>query len=76
MNEVPTLLQGLSDEQVIEEAARRLQKGYMEEYRQKFMYGTFRFIFHDGRFQGVEDCPRKRRYHSPTGPLKVGEKKR
>ncbi len=55
----------LSDEVVLEEAARRLQAQYATEHGSEFAYGTFRFIFHDGRFQGVEDWPRNKRYTSP-----------
>lgn len=54
-----------SDEAVLEEAARRLQEQYAREHGVEFSYGTFRFIFHDGRFQGVEDWPRNKRYVSP-----------
>ena len=55
----------VSDESVLEEAAKRLQKQYAKEHGVDFSYGTFRFIFHDGRFQGVEDWPRNKRYISP-----------
>jgi hypothetical protein len=55
----------LSDDAVLEEAARRLQKQYSREHGNEFAYGTFRFVFHDGRFQGIEDWPRNKRYVSP-----------
>ena len=55
----------LTDDAVLEEAARRLQKQYEVEHGANFSYGTFRFVFHDGRFQGVEDWPRNKRYVSP-----------
>ncbi|MBX9768891.1 MAG: hypothetical protein K2X47_16580 [Bdellovibrionales bacterium] len=55
----------LSDEQILEEVAKRLQKQYQQEHGNEFLYGSFRFIFHDGRFQGVEDWPRNKRYVSP-----------
>lgn len=55
----------LSDEQILEEAARRLREQYAKEHGSEFLYGSFRFIFHDGRFQGVEDWPRNKRYVSP-----------
>ena len=54
-----------TDEAVLEEAAKRLQGQYAREHGADFLYGTFRFIFHDGRFQGVEDWPRNKRYVSP-----------
>jgi len=59
------VLTDYSDEAILEEAARRLQKQYVTEHGVTFAYGTFRFIFHDGRFQGVEDWPRNKRYISP-----------
>lgn len=58
-------LKNVSDEEVLEEAARRLKKQYVLEHGVEFAFGTFRFIFHDGRFQGVEDWPRNKRYISP-----------
>ena len=54
-----------SDEEILEEAAARLQKKHAQETGEKLLYGSFRFIFHDGRFQGVEDWPRKKSYLSP-----------
>ena len=55
----------MGDEEILEEAARRLQAQYQKEHGNEFMYGSFRFIFHDGRFQGIEDWPRNKRYVSP-----------
>lgn len=63
-NKVPELSK-LSDELVLEEAAARLQTQFAREHGNSLLYGTFRFIFHDGRFQGVEDWPRNKRYVSP-----------
>lgn len=64
-NKPSTVVKDLTDEAVLEEAARRLQKQYADEHGADFSYGTFRFVFHDGRFQGVEDWPRNKRYVSP-----------
>lgn len=64
------LLESISDAQIFEEAAKRLQQQYFSEHAQKLLFGTFRFIFHDGLFQGVEDCPRYRRYESPSNSKK------
>ena len=55
----------LQDEQVLEEAAKRLQQQYKGDHGTEFKYGSFRFIFHDGRFQGIEEWPRNKRYISP-----------
>ncbi len=65
MKDLNTQIKDLSDNAVFEEAAKRLQKQYLREHGTEFAYGTFRFIFHDGRFQGVEDWPRNKRYVSP-----------
>lgn len=64
-NKISAAVKDLTDESVLEEAARRLQKQYADEHGADFSYGTFRFVFHDGRFQGVEDWPRNKRYVSP-----------
>ena len=58
-------LSALSDDVVLEEAATRLRTQFARESGGAFLYGTFRFIFHEGRFQGVEDWPRNKRYVSP-----------
>jgi hypothetical protein len=55
----------LTDELILEEAAARLQAQYARENGSQLAFGTFRFVFHDGRFQGVEDWPRNKRYLSP-----------
>lgn len=55
----------ISDETILEEAAKRLQKQFFHDHGTWLSYGTFRFIFHDGRFQGIEDWPRNKRYISP-----------
>lgn len=58
-------LSELTDEAILEEAAARLQVQYARENGTHLLFGTFRFVFHDGRFQGVEDWPRNKRYLSP-----------
>ena len=55
----------ISDAEILEEAAARLQSKHARETGEKLLYGSFRFIFHEGRFQGVEDWPRKKSYLSP-----------
>lgn len=66
-------LQEATDQMVLEEAAARLQTQYTRDHGAKLLYGTFRFLFHEGRFQGVEDWPRNKRYVSPE---KDGSEKR
>ncbi len=61
-----TTLQSMSDTEIMEEAAKRLQSQFRKENGSSLLYGSFRFIFHDGRFQGIEDWPRNRRYQSPS----------
>lgn len=60
-----TSLAQISDEQILEEAATRLQAQHARTTGGQLLFGSFRFIFHDGRFQGVEDWPRKKSYLSP-----------
>lgn len=55
----------IPDSEILEEAAARLQNKHARETGGKLLYGSFRFIFHNGRFQGVEDWPRKKSYLSP-----------
>jgi hypothetical protein len=69
-------LSGLSDEAILEEAANRLQTQFAKENGVRLHYGTFRFVFHDGRFQGVEDWPRNKRYVSPERFKKSSDQSR
>lgn len=72
MSAESNILRNCSDEEILEEAAHRLGVQYRREHDVEFKYGTFRFVFHDGRFQGVEDWPRNKRYVSPK---RVSERK-
>lgn len=58
-------LSSVSDAEILEEAAERLKRQYLNEHGLEFRFGSFHFVFHDGRFQAVEDWPRSRRYLSP-----------
>ncbi|MBX2987768.1 MAG: hypothetical protein KF802_07700 [Bdellovibrionaceae bacterium] len=58
-------LSQVSDAEILEEAAERLKRQYLSEHGVEFRFGSFHFVFHDGRFQAVEDWPRSRRYLSP-----------
>ena len=69
-------LQAVSDSLILEEAAARLKAQFLKENGSDFLYGTFRFVFHDGRFQGVEDWPRNKRYLSPERFTKSSNKTR
>jgi len=54
------------DELVLEEAADRLRHQFARDNGHEFLFGSFRFVYHEGRFQGVEDWPRNKRYVSPA----------
>ena len=56
----------LSDDTVFEEAARRLKQQYLRDNKRDFRHGRFEFIFHDGRFQGIEEHHRAKLYLSPN----------
>lgn len=49
----------------LEEVAQRLKEQYFKEHGTEFKFGTFRFVFHKGRFQGVEECLRNKKYFTP-----------
>ena len=59
-----------SDEKLLEEAALRLQRRFKKKHGNDFRYGSFEFIFHDGRFQSVEERPRSKGYVSHLRLLK------
>lgn len=50
----------------LEEVARRLRDQYLKDRGTEFLFGTFRFVFHKGRFQGLEEWPRNKRYLNPS----------
>jgi len=56
-----TILQ-MSDKHVIAEASRRLANIYRKDTGQKFMYGFFKLLFHDGRLTKVEEWSRCNRF--------------
>lgn len=65
-NDRPTSgIESMSDAALFEEVAARLKKLYRLQHGIDFLYGCFEFIFHEGRFQGIEDRPRYKRYKSP-----------
>lgn len=62
-------IQGLSNtdfNRFLEEVAQRLKEQYLKEHGTEFKFGTFRFVFHKGRFQGVEECLRNKKYFTPS----------
>ena len=55
-------IQAFSSQDLFEEVAMRLKHLYRKEHGQEFLYGSFDFVFHAGRFQCVEERPRHKRY--------------
>jgi hypothetical protein len=64
MNKSLETMTGIPDETVFEEVAQRLKTIYQREKGVPFVYGSFDFIFHDGKFQSIEERPRCKRYLS------------
>jgi len=50
----------------LEQVARRLKEQYLKDRGSEFLFGTFRFVFHKGRFQGLEEWPRNKKYLNPS----------
>ena len=57
-------LEMFSDNSVVEEAARRLQKKFLELNGVDFRFGRFEFVFHDGKFQGIDERPYFRSFYT------------
>jgi hypothetical protein len=61
-DDVLTELEKVSDQNLFEAVARRLQRIYKKTHGMDFKFGCFEWIFHDGRFQGIEEKPRNKVY--------------
>lgn len=57
-------LSEVPDDALYEEAAIRLQTEFARRFGKELQYGSFRFLFHKGRFLGVEEWPKIRSYIS------------
>ena len=66
----PALIE-IPDEALFEEVAVRLKQLYRRQNGNDFLFGCFEFIFHQGRFQGIEERPRYKRYRSPVRLIPV-----
>ncbi len=55
-------LHNYSDEAVIKEAAYRLQNAFKKQFGFPMKFGSFQLVFHNGKFEKVEDQFRNRRY--------------
>ena len=58
-------IESLPDATLFEAVAARLKRLYKNQHGVDFLFGCFELLFHDGRFQGIEDRPRYKRYRSP-----------
>lgn len=52
------------DDEIFEQAASILQKRYEQKNGSPLRFGSFRFIFHEGNFEGIEDWSWSRSYTS------------
>jgi len=59
---VSTDLVQISSKQLFEEVAKRLMEIYKAEHGQEFRFGIFEFVVHDGRFQGIEEHAKNKRF--------------
>lgn len=64
----------LTDDLLFEEVANRLRRNYQREHGVPFQYGSFEFVFHQGRFQSIEERARNKRYVSPPKSSVLGGK--
>jgi len=62
MNSEKKTMIEFSDREIIAEAGRRLASKHRKETGQKFMYGHFKLLFHDGRLAKVEEWSRCNRF--------------
>ncbi len=67
-------LKEMPDGDLFEEVALRLRKQYLTQFNEQFLYGCFEFIFHKGKFIGVEDRPRFKRYSGADRLVLIDEK--
>lgn len=56
----------LSDDIIFRETVTRLRHGFYQRYGRPFLFGSFDFVFHSGKLQWIEECPRARRYVKRT----------
>lgn len=63
-------LKTFTNEALFEEVAERLKRLHLQSSGKEFLYGEISFVFHDGRFQGVEERSKLRLYRQGAGALK------
>lgn len=67
---IPT---NLTDDSLFEEVAKRLRSNYQKDHGLPFLYGSFDFVFHQGKFQSIEERPRNKSYVSRLSPNTGGK---
>jgi len=68
MNSLALQNKSISDftfEELMEEAGRKLRESFENKFRNKFLFGHFKFVFNHGRLVGIEGWPRQRMYYDP-----------
>lgn len=48
-------LKTFNNDDLFEEVAHRLKRLHLEKSGKEFLFGEIVFVFHDGKFQGVEE---------------------
>ena len=48
-------LKTFNNNDLFEEVAHRLKRLHLEKSGKEFLFGEIAFVFHDGKFQGVEE---------------------
>ena len=61
-NKLENPLRGSPDEALFREVACRLRHRFYVEHGKPFLFGSFEFVFHGGKFQWIEESSRTRRY--------------
>lgn len=59
-------LKTFTDDAILEEVVHRLKRRFCERNGVEFKFGRFEFVFHEGRFQGIEEKPCFRSYYKPS----------
>ena len=60
-----------SNEAIFRETARRLRQMYFNDTNSHFDFGSFEFVFEDGRFIGIDECQRQLLYRASLRPRPV-----
>ena len=67
-------LKTFTNDAIFEEVVHRLKRLYIEKSGKEFLFGEIAFVFHDGRFQGIEERSKLRIFRNPpTKPVAMLE---